>query len=689
MALAGLCVITLALWTLLAYVSLPLPFQDPLFAWLKRQWLVEGIAACAFLGLAGVWWSRRITGLARPAWWTPWGVWLAWAGLSVLISIDRGLTLRSWLAFAAYGTLALATFELASASVRGPRVWAQFLAGLGIVAALEGWFQYAGTFAQTIPLMERLQATGGLDLQGWGGGVMRDFLERKRIFSVFGWPNLYAGFLLLVTPIVAALSADAAGPLSRLAWGVAAGVLAVSLLLTLSMGGWCAAVMTGCLLWLFSRRPPLVRVLVLGTVVCGALLGGGLIIAKRARPFIQYSLSSRVVYVQGALRVIAQRPLVGTGLGTFGVAYHAVKPREGFEGQHTALHAHNTLLEISAELGLIGLGLFLWMLWPMARLVYHAVGPDNSSPSWLARGLGVGILAFFLHGLLEQAFVEAVTAPFWWFALGLLTAIMAPGRPTSGEVAGPRGRAAWLPGLVAGAGLFVLVRLTAADAWAAQAGFLGLAGRHEASLQALTKAQQWDPLTGRYPVEHGERLLRRAQPGPRAREALPPAKAQFERAVAISPWMGHAWLRLGEISWQLGETERAVAASREAVRRDPNSRRALKQWAHLRYALGDLPGTLEASRRLQQLEPGEVEGWFLEALVKGRTGPVSEALRAYGLLVEGFSDHYPAWFNLAELLRRQGQMDAAAAAYRRFLALAPAGDTRARAVAEQFAGASE
>jgi tetratricopeptide (TPR) repeat protein len=697
MTLAGASVLALLVWTLLAYLLLPLPFQEPLFTWLRRQWLVEGIAACAFLGWAAAWWVRRRSGLVRPAWLAPWALWLAWAALGALLSIDRGLTYRQWLAFSSYGLLALVTQQVAAASPRGPRIWAKLLAGLGIVAALEGWLQYAVTFEQTMPVLERLEATGGLDLSGWGGGVVRDFLQRKRIFSMFGWPNLYAGFLLLVAPVAAGLSAGAARPISRLVWGAAAGAMLVSLVLTLSMGGWFAAVMTGCVWWALrggggrsaagpGRRRPVPRLLLAGIGVCAALLVGGLVVAKRARPFILHSVSSRLVYLQGAVRVITQRPLTGTGLGTYGVAYHAVKPREGFEGQHTAQHAHNTLLEVTAELGLVGLGVFLWMLWPIGRLVGWAVGRADPPPPRLARGLGLGVLAFFVHGLLEQSFVEANTAPFWWFALGVLAAVRGQAAPDDRPAPD---RTAWAPGLIAGAGVLILVRLGAADAWAARAGTLALAGRHEASLEALARAQSWDPATGRYAVERGERLLRGAGSAPLGRRELEAAREQFERAVAASPWMGHAWRRLGEVCWLLGDADRALAASREAVQRDPNSRQALAQWAKRRYALGDLPGGLEAARRLQVLEPADPEGWFVEALVFGRTGPAAEALRAYQTVVHRFPDHYPAWFNLGELLRRQGETAAAAAAYGRFLRLAPPGDASARAVAERFLGAAQ
>src|SRR3989338_6681689 len=209
MVVASLCLILVVLWTLLAYVAIPLPIGDPFFAWVRRQWLMEGVGLLACLGTLGaVWHERRRDARPAMAWWPAWLIWLAWGAFSLIYSIDRGASLRSLLAFTSYGLLAYVSRSLIR-DKNALRLWVKFLAWAALATALEGFVQYVSSFAMTLRALERLQATGQLNLQGWGGHVIQDFLIRKRIFSVFGWPTLYAGFLILMIPLAVGLALQA------------------------------------------------------------------------------------------------------------------------------------------------------------------------------------------------------------------------------------------------------------------------------------------------------------------------------------------------------------------------------------------------------------------------------------------------------------------------------------------------
>jgi O-antigen ligase len=596
MAVAGLCLTLLVLWTLLAYQVLPLPLEEPLFAWLRRQWLMEGVAGLTLLGVISITcaqWRRR---LLRPnaRWWPAWWLWMGWAAISCVYTIDRGASSRSVLALLSYGLLAY----LASALVHSTRdvvVWARLLAAVAVIAALKGLFQYTRTFDETLPLLEHLHHSGLPNLQGWGGEVLRDFLVRKRLTSFFGWPNLFAGFLLLTMPLAAGLSAHATGRIGRLGWAAAGFLLGLCFLLTLSMGGWIAAILTGSFAWWLlikpkreaaSRSAPrLATFITLGVTLILVVCVTSFIVAKRARSVILSSLGSRVVYVQGAVNIMRAHPLIGTGTGTFGLAYRSLMPQEESEGEHSAQHAHNTLLEVGAELGLVGLGCFLAFLWQVGRLMAATLQERSADrTSMVRRGLVIGLVGFFLHSLLEQTFVESVTAPFWWIALGVLSGAAlrdhAAGQPTLGRSHGVAG--SLLPLVTACLGLLLLTRITAADLWAARGAFADLAGRPEEADQAFANAQRWDPLASRYSLERGERLLKQLRVQPqRRRQLVEQAAQQFERAALLSPWLGYAWLRLGVTRWQLGQADAAIAAMRQAVRKDPNSRAAAELLARM------------------------------------------------------------------------------------------------------------
>lgn len=709
MALAQLCLILIVFWTLFAYMAIPAPINDPLFAWLRRQWSMEGTAILAFMAMAAVLaaqWRQPRT--RRIAWWKGWWIWIAWAGVSVLYSIDRGLTLRSWTAFVSYGFLAYVVAQV----IRTPRelvAWVRFLVLAALIVSLEGLMQHGRTFQVMLPLLHQLKAGGLPELQGWGGDVIEDFLTRKRIFSVFGWPNLFAGFLLLMIPITIGATASAASRAERIIGVVVTVVLGTCLILTLSLGAWMAAVFAGSLAWWLIQRATgrasspsggrrrFALVVCIALAVCAMTFVTSFIVAKRARPLIAASASSRLVYLQGAARVIEVRPLLGSGLGTFGMAYWALMPPQFANGQHSAIHAHNTIMEFAAELGLIGVTLFVMFLWAVGGLVARAIHRSDSPRSLMGvrRGLAIGVLTFFLYSVLEQTFFETVTAPFWWFALGLLTSSLSMGRPDSSDRATSSSRIStrWLPSVVVVVGLVLVVRCAVADLWAAQGAIRASAGNAVDSLDAstaFTHAQRWDPLTARYPMEQGERLLSRLdQPNPAAvPQYLERAARHFQRVVTLSPWFGYAWWRLGQVQWRLGRAEEAVNALRQAVRWDPNARAAPMELAHILLATQRYRELQQVAVVVQQRDPTSPHGWFLEALAWQGLAQPHEAIRCYRALVQRTPDAFAAWFNLGELWRQLGRPEEAAAAYQTFLRLAPETETGPRLVAHTFVNAA-
>ncbi len=700
MLLAGLCVILLTIWTLFAYSAIPLPINDSLFAWVRRQWLMEGTTLLVVVGVFAIMWANRRRVPALMSWWNAWWVWIGWAGLSMWYSIDRDLSLRAWIMFLSYGLLAYVAQQV----VRTPRdlqTWTCFLVAVAAVVSVEGLFQYFGSFDTTLRLMERLQAAGQLDVRGWNIDVFRDFLVRKRIFSVFGWPNLFAGFLLLIIPLAIGLCLGARNLLARWGWALIAGELGICLLLTLSMGAWIAAILTGGLIWWMMHRPvgrsgpsekrgvngPLRGLLITGLLIA-MLWGTSFIVAKRARPFIAASTHSRVVYVQGALNILRAFPLQGTGFGTFGIAYRALMPREEAEGQHTAIHAHNTLLQVGAELGVIGLVLFGWLLWRIGRLVRGSLTGGIVTRDPVRWGLAVGILAFFVHSILEQTFFEGVTAPFWWIVLGLLSGAATIGQPVERLTdKGPTHLARALLPVMASCAVFLMaLRLALADACAALGGFKNFEGRQEEVMLAFDQARQWDPLASRYPFEQGQWLAKRAQgqPSHERTRLLEQAQQHFEQTVTLNPWQGSAWLSLGIVQQQLGRIDDAIISLRHAAQRDPNSRVAAFQLIEWLGMTGRFEEMASAAQRYQQLEPSDSKGLFLEAMAWQNLRQPDHAEHVYQTLLQHHPDHYAAWFNLAELLRQAGRAEAATAAYARFLQVAPADQTGPREAAQAF-----
>ena len=231
--------------------------------------------------------------------------------------------------------------------------------------------------------------------------------------------NLLGSFL--ATGLLCALWQTMSAPSGRIfaARAVAATGLSAALVMTESRTALLGAGLSAALL-LLSRFIPASRrgVLVL------LLLAGGLVghAGLSARPDTlpvsqvgdtrptgtearldwnrQQSGQERQVMLQAALVMIAGRPLLGQGLGTFEARFPDVLASEDIPNPFTVtvFHPHNELLYVWSEGGVAALaGLLLWcavLAWPVLTLL-------ATPPRWRVAARGILVLPLVIHLMTE------------------------------------------------------------------------------------------------------------------------------------------------------------------------------------------------------------------------------------------------------------------------------------------------
>lgn len=249
---------------------------------------------------------------------------------------------------------------------------------------------------------------------------------RLRPAGLFDHPIVYANFLMITTPI---LMAGAIMSKSRLLRLLMAGSTLAALLglgLTLSRGAWIssavAAVIFGVLAWRFAliTRRQLRAIVVLGMVsaiVLGIALGPRVI--ERLTASQAGNLEVRFELNKIAMRMIADRPLVGVGLNNFIPTMEAYDPDDVME--YFPATVHNLYLLEAAEAGLPALALVLTLMTAIIlstrRRFATAVDPAST---WLAVAITAGLCGFAVSQLADFSHRIEPLRSILWVNVGLL-----------------------------------------------------------------------------------------------------------------------------------------------------------------------------------------------------------------------------------------------------------------------------
>ena len=302
-----------------------------------------------------------------------------------------------------------------------------------VAAGIKRW-KDVETLVLTIGVVVALGTllTAGALIFGFGGsysilGATRGYWEQPwdasvEPLSALLLPFLYAGVLF--------------GRRSLAHYGWFCLLLPVCLLgvvLTFSRATWLLA-FCGLLLvsasWLRARVRPtyalLITVFVSGVIAVSGVTG---FVAHFYNPDEVYGLE-RIYYYATALQLFATHPLVGVGAGNYQFFDRS------YEGDAAGGIAHNQFLTVAAEMGIVGLGLLLWLVGAFLRIRRQlgVTGNRGDSQDWLKAAGSAFLVAWIIECFFQEAFFATAAAgggmhvmtviTFPWIFLGILLAAM-------------------------------------------------------------------------------------------------------------------------------------------------------------------------------------------------------------------------------------------------------------------------
>ncbi|MDP7013286.1 MAG: O-antigen ligase family protein [Verrucomicrobiota bacterium] len=235
-----------------------------------------------------------------------------------------------------------------------------------------------------------------------------------RLYGHMFYPNALAGVILLLLPVSLALLLGQAR-WGRLRFTLALGLAVVGLACLYwsgSKAGWLIAIV---LLGAWFLHWPLSNKLKLGLAGAAMVLGLAGFAVKYADYFDRgaTSVGARFGYWRAAAQTAMEEPLLGTGPGTFQLAY---KRHRAPDAEPTRL-THNDYLQQASDSGWPGFALYAafvgWTAWVLARR-------RMDDPVRMAARLG--LLAWVLQGFVEFGLYIPASAWPAWLMLGWLLA---------------------------------------------------------------------------------------------------------------------------------------------------------------------------------------------------------------------------------------------------------------------------
>ena len=270
------------------------------------------------------------------------------------------------------------------------------------------------------------------------------------------------------------------------------------------------------------------------------------------------SLNNRVGWWGEAVKLFADRPLLGTGAGSFEIAHRRVQ-----DAYVPAAQPHDVPLQFLAGTGLLGLLLFAAVVAAAALAAHSALRRLEGAERAAAAALTTVLAVYGIHALVDYSWdFLSVTAP----VLVAAGALAAAGRD---DLVSRKHKVSPLAAVAAAVvGLACLASL--ATPWLAERSVREVnrkldAGDVEGAADAARRARSLDPLS----IEPSLKLAGVEE----SRGRAPAARAAYAQAVRTQPENPETWYALGLYEFDTGDLCSAYVHLNEAYTLDPASRR--------------------------------------------------------------------------------------------------------------------
>ena len=286
----------------------------------------------------------------------------------------------------------------------------------------------------------------GIDFLFWIGNV-----ERGKVFGLFGNAGYFAEYLILPLPIAISLFLVSKNKTIKILLLIGILIMASTIALTFTRTSYLSLVISFIfmlLLFAISRRKRLFNenkiifiiiltamVIIVSLFVIPTSLNekGTVLSTIKERVSIsqlgsEFTTGRRAAIWKYTILMIKDYPLLGSGIGSF--QYNSLRYQAKFfdQGDNRALYpygvadkTHNEYLQLAAELGIIGLIIFIWLIF---AYFYYGLKILKREKERYKQGVIIGLMGSIMAFLIDSIFWfplhHSFTSSLFWLCLGLL-----------------------------------------------------------------------------------------------------------------------------------------------------------------------------------------------------------------------------------------------------------------------------
>lgn len=281
--------------------------------------------------------------------------------------------------------------------------------------------------ATLVALYGLYQYKVGVDMEDKWVDVANNPDVKTRVYSVFGNPNILAEYLIMVIPISISLFWYSKKVHKKAIFLGTSLILMLALVLTLSRGGWIGFAFGILVFVILIEKRLLLSIipLVLGAVyfLPQSILNRILSIGNLGDSSNAYRLKIWDI----TLDIIRDNWLVGVGFG-----YIPFKSTfETYIRTMPAYHSHNTYLQITGEMGILGLIIFISFIFILYKYsIKRLIKGEDRYIRTMAGGVLAGLAALLGHGAVESVlYLPKIIITFWTLVALLLALMRISGKP--------------------------------------------------------------------------------------------------------------------------------------------------------------------------------------------------------------------------------------------------------------------